>query len=89
MLREGGYAATLVTGDSRETAERVAVGAGIGRCLAGVMPLEKADLVREAKLPSLSGFAMTPQDPSRPYSGMMGSHEQPLDATTRAVRLGS
>jgi P-type Cu2+ transporter len=50
MLRDAGYPMTLVTGDGRETAERIAAGAGIGRCLAGVMPLEKADLVREARL---------------------------------------
>jgi P-type Cu2+ transporter len=49
MLRENGYAVTLVTGDGRMAAERVAAGAGIDRCLAGVMPLEKAGLVREAQ----------------------------------------
>jgi hypothetical protein len=41
---------------------------------------QRNDAVHQAPgLPGLPGFAMTPQDPSRPYSGMMGSLEQPLD----------
>jgi Cu2+-exporting ATPase len=46
-LRERGVQVAMLTGDNRETAERIAAGLGIDLVLADVLPGQKADKVKE------------------------------------------
>jgi len=46
-LHELGLATVMVTGDRQETAEAIAAGVGIDRIVAGVLPAQKVDVVRD------------------------------------------
>jgi Cu+-exporting ATPase len=59
LLREEGLRILMVTGDSRTTAEAVAKGLGIDEVTAGVLPVQKAEVVKtlqgEGRLVAMAG----------------------------------